>query len=491
MGIKFSRSKTFVNSFKVPIKREDGSIFENEVVVLPDSSHLLKNTRNALMSYNFVFDDEFVKKHNLPSNTVDLNHIKELNEFQRGKSWLYAPKLNDGCFPRGSYEKMRVSPAANLLSRDVASGLRMLVKSHDYPKEMLTTAKFCELTGEYWDAVSSRSTKQCALSLANVEKHEEKIAKLQEYSEMMSGLSFQCKTGGQEKPIQAGTNLLVKGLIDLDRFFLTEQGLPFLLLGRFSSDAIENYFSMVRARNRAPTAVEHLRAFKALLVLKQLKPNKKGNCTLDDESHTGNWLTDLNDVKQLLEMDKLDDEDHEPFPILIGDKLVKDFDQENSMANALGYMLKKTILKQSLCEDCQEFFISKDTNLDCHTFIEERAWREGSLTLPSLEAYKLFSFLESSFGLNSERIKLEEITAEAFVNKFFTTVLNMFPGKIPLCHFYTLIKRFISMRLHFWSEQQTKIEKSAKKYKESEANSAFASRSMGGHFMSTYKDTRK
>ena len=61
------------NSFNV-----DGDV----VHCIFDPSHLLKNWKNALMKYDFIVDDKYVKKYNLSSNLVKFKHIRDLADFQ-------------------------------------------------------------------------------------------------------------------------------------------------------------------------------------------------------------------------------------------------------------------------------------------------------------------------------------------------------------------------------------------------------------------------
>ena len=58
------------------------NVDDDVVYCIFDPSHLLKNWKNALMKYDFIVDDKYVKKYNLSSNLVKFKHILELRDFQ-------------------------------------------------------------------------------------------------------------------------------------------------------------------------------------------------------------------------------------------------------------------------------------------------------------------------------------------------------------------------------------------------------------------------
>ena len=154
--------EVLTNSFKFTynISPDSQEIIEHEVYVMNDNSHLEKNIRGGLFSYDFLLSAKTVKENNLPGNVVSLRHIVMLHEFQKNNMFKYAPKLDDRCFPKPGYQRMKVDPAVDcVFSEDVAAGLRMLVSEHHYPQELLVTAFFIKKAAMYHSYSSSRNSK--------------------------------------------------------------------------------------------------------------------------------------------------------------------------------------------------------------------------------------------------------------------------------------------------------------------------------------------
>ena len=475
--------EVLTNSFKFTYSVTPGSEdkIEHEVFVMNDNSHLAKNIRGALFSYDFLLAPDVVKKNNLPGNRVSLSHIYMLHEFQEGQMFKYAPKLDKNSFPKPGYGRMKVAPATDcVFSEDVAAGLRMLVYEHKYPKDLLVTAWYVEKGAFYWRYSSSRSS-NFAFHLGKEEENQQILQGLQEFSDIMNSMTFDCKTGSQQKPIQNGVRLQVAGLISMEKFFIQEMKMVELLPGRFSSDCVENFFSQVRRRNRAPTPMEFKFAFKALMILHQIKPSKYGNCSTDDD----NWLTALKDIKGM-QLDHIIDGDEDTREaIVICDKSVHDLGEQMGLVYAIGYTLKKTTCSEYGCDECKKYFVTDTPNLQVHRLIKEKNYA-GDKIFPSEEAWKFFSFCWNSLDWNKSLFLAENVNPEAFVDKFHKTALSLLPTTIPKCCLDKLIRRFVKICLFWWGRQLTREIKSSTEYKEVEEKAAFASRSMGGHFASNY-----
>ena len=272
------------------------------------------------------------------------------------------------------------------------------------------------------------------------------------------------------------------GILYLAKYYLEEKKFQYFLCGRISSDCIENYFSQMRRRHPCPTGMEFLRGFKALLILQHTKPNKHGNHNEDDTD----WYTSLKDVKAM-ELDKLDvDVDSEECLVILGDKIVKEFSQENGLTYVVGYFLKKTICTTSSCDKCKEVLTTDKPTMEFQTLIANKEFVQGKLTLPSLVAYKTFSFCESSFNLNADKIRTGKVSEEEFVDSLVKTIPNVHP-EFPKCHLKLLVKRFTKIRLHFWLEQRTLEMAHSREYLNLEDNSGYASKTMGAKYMTSFK----
>ena len=85
MGIKCNRDEV-VCKCKHPLD-------DNEwLYYMADVPHLLKNIRAGLCNGNeIILPDDIVKKENLPGNKVTIEHVKELVDFQKDKTFRLVP----------------------------------------------------------------------------------------------------------------------------------------------------------------------------------------------------------------------------------------------------------------------------------------------------------------------------------------------------------------------------------------------------------------
>ena len=474
MKIGAARGQPISNTFK--IDESD----EQEIAMFPDCSHLVKNMRNGLQKYDFILPKWFVEKHKLPSRFISIKHVLALKDFQDKHGWKISPKLNAKCFPTGNFDKMKVGPAVNLMSRDTAAGIRFLVKEYGYTIEALTTAFFLEWVGRWFDFVSSRNSK-LAFSRLREDKYQETLDFLNDFCEMIDSLTFMDKNGDVQKPIQLGIKLHTKSLLHLQDFYINVKKNDYLLPGRLGSDCIENYFSQIRAKNPSPTPMEFLRAFKALLIMHHMKPNKYGSYMEDVDS---NWLTELKDLKdcQLEHLDE--DEDEDVYDIIVGEKVREDFSQESALVYVAGYVLKKTVLSKSKCVQCQEFYTQDTPTLEVHKLVCEKEYKEGLLVLPTEKAWKIFSMTDATFNLNELALKGEKIIPEDIVKKLALKFKELFP-ELPSCHLHLVLRRFLHVKSHFWARQLDLQEKGKQ---DLQKKAAAASKTMGGYYQQGYFD---
>ena len=165
------------------------TVGNTKVRVSADTPHLLKNLRNAFQKFDFILSDEIVEKYQLPSNTVKMEHIKELYNFDCQAELKYAPNLKEACFDVHGLAAMNVPLAKRLLSQEVGAGLTSLVEMHQYPKEFKTTAFFCNMIGRWYNLVTSRGL-HFALSKRDMNKYEEEMEFLDEVVDLINSTKF-------------------------------------------------------------------------------------------------------------------------------------------------------------------------------------------------------------------------------------------------------------------------------------------------------------
>ena len=224
-----------------------------------------------------------VEKFGLTSNSKD--HIKALVDFQEKQELKIALDLNALAINPGHFLKMCVRDALKVISISVSSGLRYLVKSHGYSKDLLTTAWFIELTRKWFDLMTSRHPVE-ALSMKNSFAYVEAINHLKTTSSVFQSLAVE---NGCWKPWQTGVLMSTKSILQLQERLLGSEDYGFVLTARFTSDCIENLFSQVRSKNPVPSAKEVKANLRAVSISQFLTEKRGANYSFDD----GEFLADF------------------------------------------------------------------------------------------------------------------------------------------------------------------------------------------------------
>ena len=460
-----------------------GELVEQKVFVFSDASHALKNIRNAWSSYRFILSPRVVEKEKLVSPIVDLDHVRQLFNFQKDKELKYNPGLDVDCFPSPTDNllKMKVGPAKRLCSKATADGLRMLVKNHGYPPSFNTTAYFLEMLGTWVDMMLSRSRSQ-SFSLKNEDKFKEMIEFFEEFNRLFDELRFECKSGNVHKPIQKCVWLSSTSMVAAAKYFLYERKWDFLLGGRFTSDAIENFFSQVRRKNPNPTPMEFQWRFRALLLLQHMKSSKYQSYQEDDTDCK--WLTELKDIKelQLLKEEEEDKDDNDLCDHVVQERVYADFAEQNSLTYGIGYILLKTIFSKSKCVTCQKAFAMETSDgSEWLKLIEEKCYVPNALTIPSEMAYSLFSVCETTFRDTRSNALLIKDFDSMLVDKMYDTLVgDQFPFDVPTCHLKLLLERFFTIRLHWWSKFLTRKAQGTDEFIAKKKAAGYASKSVQG-----------
>lgn len=84
------------------------------------------------------------------------------------------------------------------------------------------------------------------------------------------------------KPVQAGIMLTTKSVKELSNYLLNSRGYLFVLGGRLSQDCLENLFSLIRARNVIPNALQFNQNLKLIAISQYTKPLQHSNYDEDE-----------------------------------------------------------------------------------------------------------------------------------------------------------------------------------------------------------------
>jgi hypothetical protein len=292
----------------------------------PDPPHIFKNLRGHLTNgQQIIIPESFVEAYCLPTNVVDISHIKCLLHIDYGDLKL-APSLTESCVKPSHFDKMKVGLAVRLLNHDTAAALRYCVERDLLHKEAITTAWFCETMHTWFKLVTSRR-RTLALGRDNEVNYTNAIEFLQQTIYLFENI----KIGplGVWKPVQTGVLLASTNAIELAKFYLETKNFNFLYLGRFTQDALENLFSMVRFINPVPSPKFFKMALRIISVAQFFKPIRSGNYAADDSS----YLIDFLNTKPI---ERIEEE-----PIPINDEEIEETSDEE--IQSLYYLTGRTV----------------------------------------------------------------------------------------------------------------------------------------------------
>jgi hypothetical protein len=175
---------------------------------------------------------------------------------------------------------MRVQNSTYVVNNSTAAGLNFLAKEQNDPS-FETTAWFCEKFNTWWRFMTSSSPKN-ALSLKRPEKYAEARAALMEFMDIVRGLVFKIAiliyapniftfiigiyVKGGWKPWQKGILIATTAFLSISDKLLEDPCYKFVLGGRFSSNCVENLFSVARMKNKTPTVIQWKNFLKAIIL---------------------------------------------------------------------------------------------------------------------------------------------------------------------------------------------------------------------------------
>lgn len=259
---------------------------DQRLYFLADPPHLLKNLWNCLLTHTVELAEDVMHKYGLPSRIIDSKYVKSLMDLQAGHSLRLAYKLNKSHVNPTQYEKMRVSLAAQFLSRSTAAALEVCVRRDLLPVEALTTAWFLNFVNDWFDTMNARH-KQAAIFGSNIDK----TSVLDEMLVIIQGLSFSGKKIW--KPIQSGIKLSTTVALSLSKEMIQKHNLQYFLPGRLSQDPVENLFSQVRGRGVShPSCVMFRQTLRLISVAQFLAVPKSAAYDADGCTYLVNYLKD-------------------------------------------------------------------------------------------------------------------------------------------------------------------------------------------------------
>lgn len=371
-GVNVGRDSSWTTSIPNPSWEGEALSF------LADRPHLLKNIRASLGNGNeFRIPEDIRVKANLPQGNVSLKHVQKLVEFDSKNNLRLVPKLDLKTLNPSHFDKMNVGASLRVLDHATAHGLRYCVKNHGFPPECLVTAWFIDKIRTWFDIVCSRSITM-ALSKFNGQKYHEALQVLREVKGIFLNMEIVGKNGKISwKPIQTGLVMTTMSILDLQECLLNEEGLEFILCSRFSQDALENLFSLVRSKSPTPNSREfkfYLRA----IALAQFMTEKKNSNYQHDE---GEFLADFLDVRKL-------SKSQPTTTLLLFDDVLTTMSplhqtESDILEYVSGWVIERVFKLCKSCEGCETEWVSPTVPENACNFIKYKDYTGKSLVYPS------------------------------------------------------------------------------------------------------------
>lgn len=383
-----------------------------KIFILADAPHLFKNIKNMFITNKIIEIPKHIQdKFNLPTNLIKAEHVYDLINYQKDLEIKLAPKLSEEDMSPNHYQKMRVSKSTHVISHEVSSALKFISGELNKP-EFLTTAWFIETIAKWFSLVTSRHPSM-ALSKLKPQVYSETIIFLKDVMEIIQAMDI--GTTKFWKPSQTGLLITTQSLLDIQQLFLEDKGYIFLLTSRFTQDCLENLFSVVRAKQLIPTAIQFKNSLKLICVSQYLKDVSKGSYDQDDRE----FLSDFLDV-----VDNKPRKKEYSLVTIPADIVSKDITLNNSESNSLynlsGYIITSIRRCSKTCNSCIESVGSKNFNSEEYSrLVSLKCFQRNCLFYCNYNTFICFIemekiFREFKFTLEQKNVNLKDFFLEKF-----------------------------------------------------------------------------
>lgn len=355
MGANFT--STFLTRLLVTPERPYFLIGEKKIYVFWDFPHLIKCLRNNLMTSSFS-----INNNEDPLKRTDWNDILEMSKIDNQTNFVMAPKITPTHLNPNTFQKMRVKYATQLISHTVSCTLKCLSENGKLqnPLRVETLYTILEKFDKLFDMFNSSSKFASKSFLCAYENNEEQnrfLTEMFEFIDQMKCFSVNGVNNTKRLKFLTGMKINIRALpllfLDLQRDY-TDVHFQYILTRRLNSDALENFFALIRGANGYspnPTTVQFAQSFKKMLFLSDPKILKEGspfaNCEFDNDELLG-----LNEIRMCVnEANEIINAEGEPnnlnIPAILKTKLNThefvdvDVTAENALVYVTGYIIFK------------------------------------------------------------------------------------------------------------------------------------------------------
>lgn len=470
MGIKIS--KNAMQHFVPHPARQNSKLY-----VVADPPHLLKCIRNNLLKYDFdVHGCSFSSTDVVPlpsdgvecyagaepkpgpvvgdqvissglKHTVKMQYLVQIVNHQEFSDLRLAHKLKQKHIRPDRHQKMNVGLACQLLSEDTAAAVQTFASLGVLPPDAMATAVFLRLISNWFSIVSSRRKRE-GLVRGWRNDFSKKKSLVLEVNNVMKTL----RAGKKWLPFQSGTIASSMSLFAIEEE-LKNLGFKFVLGGRFSQDALENVFSLIRSRSDCyPTAKKFRANLRNICISQYLSVISSGSYPNDCDAFFATLIKSSS-----LKTDNCstsDDNADRSFVAEIDESVnVHGEVVANALNHLAGYVIFKT--KDKLCGKCS-LAVSSPSASSTADSLYTNYLNKGGLTIPSRQIVEILHKADTFFV---ERVKL----LPSMVNPvgklscdFQLLVADMDFPALCLCCLKFVLNRFFKVRLYIHSEAVTR-----------------------------------
>lgn len=256
------------NSFPNPCKSD------RSVYVFADVPHMLKLVRNHLLDDGMILPDGVI---------IDKQSFETLIQFDNNELKL-CPRLSQKHLEVVGAERMRVRYAAQLLSGHTATLAEKIIPNKSISHCIRTI-------NDGFDILNSRvpvdSRNKLKSGLGFYQNVQEEI--LYSLMEIMEKSRFLLKNGKPKSallPCQKGFIVSIKSSVDLFKALSDNHSVSYLLTSRLNQDALESFFSRIRAcggANQHPSPPEFRYRLRLILLGSHITPPRGTNSDFEEE----------------------------------------------------------------------------------------------------------------------------------------------------------------------------------------------------------------
>lgn len=457
-GLKHTKKDALnTQALQHPVRHSD--CFE----ILPDATHVFKSCVQGWVRNKYIFlPEQTVNENGLTTNVADIFHLRDLVDFEKGKGLKMASRLTfkEVDFLNGNHlDAMKVANSYKLVNHDVAAALRFM-SAETNRSELLATAFWIETVWRWFKLMTSRQF-NLALSLEKINVYNQTISYLRFYRIFI----FECQVGIQKKwkPWQTASILCTNSVLRLQHHFLYSQNYPAVYTARFTQDCVENVFSLIRFKQKRPTALQFKDNLK-LLSVSQFMTQIPGSSYASDDRE---WLMDLTtsirnlnpqntnsnnntrDIENLIEVEYSND---------VFEDTLFDNSERNQIYHVGGYILRSVTMNYTVCEACLSPCISDSPYLKSFTkYTILKDYTGDALFYITEPVYMFFVALERIFRENISSMS----TSDNIPSQMTALMMLIRTSIFEECHEIRrkIIDRFVTFRLRIYQPYKMRSNK--------------------------------